>query len=106
MDRSGSMSGEKIKLCKETLLFSAKQLHSKDRLAVVAYDNDVTIPLDLCNMDQRGKELAARAIQRIECGGSTDLCAGLLRGVDIIESNQSNNGQVCSVLLLTDGFVS
>jgi hypothetical protein len=66
MDRSGSMSGDKLRLCKETLNFTIKQLHSKDRLAVVAYDNEVSTPLDLCNMDTRGKELAKRAVQRIE----------------------------------------
>lgn len=105
MDRSGSMSGDKLRLCKETLNFTIKQLHSKDRLAVVAYDNEVITPLDLCYMDPRGKELATRAVQKIECGGSTDLCAGLLRGVEIIQKNPTTSGQVSSVLLLTDGFV-
>lgn len=62
IDRSGSMSGDKLRLCKETLNFTIKQLHSKDRLAVVAYDNTVTTPLDLCYMDSRGKELVSTAV--------------------------------------------
>eukprot|EP01124_Arcella_intermedia_P016757 TRINITY_DN23366_c0_g1_i1.p1 TRINITY_DN23366_c0_g1~~TRINITY_DN23366_c0_g1_i1.p1 ORF type:complete len:451 (-),score=103.01 TRINITY_DN23366_c0_g1_i1:34-1386(-) len=104
IDRSGSMQGDKIELVKETLKFVAKQLHDKDNLSIVIYDNEVDTILDPTNMDSQGKERAQMVISKIFVRGGTDLCAGLLRGLDVIQGNPIN--EVASVLLFTDGHVN
>jgi hypothetical protein len=49
------MAGEKMKLVKETMDFVISQLSASDRLAVVAYDNVMEVPLELQNMNESGK---------------------------------------------------
>jgi uncharacterized protein YegL len=55
VDRSGSMSGEKINLVRETLQFVVTQLTSTDRMGIVVYDDVVEVSLVLTGMDDAGK---------------------------------------------------
>eukprot|EP01123_Difflugia_compressa_P010859 TRINITY_DN409_c0_g1_i3.p1 TRINITY_DN409_c0_g1~~TRINITY_DN409_c0_g1_i3.p1 ORF type:complete len:471 (+),score=75.26 TRINITY_DN409_c0_g1_i3:63-1475(+) len=105
IDRSGSMGGLKIELVKETLKFIVRQLKSKDKMSIVIYDHDVEIVYPLTEMDLSAKEKANRAITQICSRGSTDLCAGLLTGIDVINKRESKN-DVASVLLFTDGLAN
>jgi len=103
IDRSGSMSGPKLQLSKETLNFTIRQLQAKDRLAIVSYDHAVAVDLGLTQMDQKGKELAVTAVAKIRAGGSTDLCAGMLKGLELVKETGESLSSVSSVLLMTDG---
>jgi uncharacterized protein with von Willebrand factor type A (vWA) domain len=38
VDQSGSMSGEKMALLKQTLVYITEQLHDLDRLAIISFD--------------------------------------------------------------------
>lgn len=64
------MAGEKLKLVKETMHFVVKQLTDLDRLGVIAYDDSVTISLELTNMNANGKQKATDAINSIYDGGT------------------------------------
>lgn len=44
-----------MRLVKETLNFVVSQLTKADRLAIVAYDNVMEVPLELQNMSDQGK---------------------------------------------------
>jgi hypothetical protein len=105
IDRSGSMSGEKISLVHETLKFVVKQLKATDRLGFVAYDNEVNVPLPLTEMTSQGKEKALAAINGITARGSTNLCGGLLKGLELIEQRTRSN-EVTAILLCTDGLTN
>eukprot|EP00118_Oscarella_pearsei_P016617 m.160683 g.160683 ORF g.160683 m.160683 type:complete len:582 (+) comp38777_c0_seq15:74-1819(+) len=103
IDKSGSMSGEKIKLVKETLHFVVDQLKETDRLGLVTYDTNVYNDFPLTVMDRSGRKKAHAAIGKIHDGSSTNLCGGLERGLILIERLGANKKDVSSVLLMTDG---
>lgn len=82
VDRSGSMSGERLQLVQRTLAFVVRELTAKDEFGIVAYDDTISEPLTLTRMDAAGKHIAQAAIQALEAGGCTDLSGGLLAGID------------------------
>ncbi|CAK4182063.1 unnamed protein product [Aphanomyces euteiches] len=107
LDRSGSMAGAKLALCKKTMEFLAQQLTAQDRVALVSYDTHVTTDLALTKMTAEGKAFLSQRVQAIQAGSMTNLSGGLLAGVDAVQQpNRADNGEpnpVKSVLLLTDG---
>jgi len=105
IDRSGSMSGEKLKLVLQTLAFVIRQLQSKDKLSVVTYDDHVAVTLNLTHMTQDGKNTGNQKIKAIRAGNSTDLCSGLLQGIQVFKSRNDKN-EVSSLLLFTDGLAN
>jgi len=105
IDRSGSMEGEKIRLVQETLRFMIDQLKASDSLALVLYSDQVNTALQLTAMDPKGKEQALAAVEQMTAGGCTNLCAGLLTGIDLIKNREKKN-EIASVLLLTDGLAN
>jgi len=105
IDRSGSMEGEKLKLVLQTLAFIVRQLQSKDKLAVVTYDDQVATPLGLTAMTSDGKTIANNKVKSIVAGNCTDLCSGLLAGIKIFNERTTGN-EVSSLLLFTDGLAN
>eukprot|EP01125_Pyxidicula_operculata_P019302 TRINITY_DN698_c1_g3_i2.p1 TRINITY_DN698_c1_g3~~TRINITY_DN698_c1_g3_i2.p1 ORF type:complete len:1226 (-),score=381.44 TRINITY_DN698_c1_g3_i2:32-3709(-) len=100
--RSGSMSGDPIKLVKETLHFMVQQLGDEDQFGIVSFGSDSTVELHLTYMNNGGKTRAKSVIDKITISGCTNLSDGLFDGIKLI--NGSNNlDNIKSVLLLTDG---
>ncbi|KDO35212.1 hypothetical protein SPRG_00058 [Saprolegnia parasitica CBS 223.65] len=110
LDRSGSMSGSKLELCKQTLDFLAHELSPHDRVSLVTYDTYVTTNLRLTKMTQAGKSLLAAKVQGVHAGSCTNLSGGLLAGLEEVQSSsRPDHGEpnpVQSVLLLTDGLAN
>src|SRR5262245_54108748 len=73
LDRSGSMSGDKIRLAKAAVQASLARLHPSDRFSVVTYDDqiDVVWPGSVATAEARSATLARLA--EIDARGSTDL---------------------------------
>ena len=86
MDRSGSMSGQKMMLMKQTLnlLVTRSGLQAQDKLGIVVFDHDVQILLPLTSMDQAGRLKAKAAIDAVYVGGSTNLSGGLMQGLQLL----------------------
>lgn len=105
LDRSGSMSGEKIRLVKEAVCQGIDRLASGDRFAVVVYDDviDVVAPSTLATTDARRRALEALAA--IDARGTTNLAEGWLRGAEQVAAHLEAEG-VNRVLLLTDGLAN
>jgi len=105
LDRSGSMSGEKIRLAKLALQESLARLHDDDRFAIVVYDEviDVVFPTTLATPDAR--RAALNRLNEIDARGSTNLGEGWLRGCEQVASALSAEG-VNRTLLLTDGLAN
>ena len=105
LDRSGSMSGDKIRLAQEAAVAALRRLDPRDRFTVVAFDDRIDVVVPSTTATSPAVEDAARAIQGIAARGSTDLCGGWLRGCEQV-------GQVLAadvvnrVLLLTDGLAN
>jgi Mg-chelatase subunit ChlD len=111
LDVSGSMDGEKLNLVKKTIHFLLTHLTSSDRLALVAFDSNVSTPLKLTYMDSRGKADAAAACDRLRAGSCTNLSGGLFAGIDIMKNRParlvaSSKPEIASLLLLTDGLMN
>ncbi len=102
IDRSGSMSGDKLKQAKQAALGLIERLSARDRVALVQYDDSAQILLPSTNMDPTGKARASAAIANIYDGGGTNLHDGMMLGVREVMSVASP-GALRRVILLSDG---
>ena len=64
LDVSGSMSGKKIELCKDTLNLILKYLLPKDKITMRP-DTDVTRCFDLLPMDDRNKQRYESTVKKL-----------------------------------------
>lgn len=105
IDRSGSMSGGKLRLAKEAVRDAIGRLAADDRFSIVMYDDhvDVVMPGTLATPEARHE--AMRRLEPIEPRGSTDLGGGWLQGCEQVALGQVAEG-VNRVLLLTDGLAN
>jgi Ca-activated chloride channel family protein len=104
IDRSGSMSGEKMEQAKEALQFILRQLGEKDRFSIVDFD-DVVDVLDFSLLPVSGRNIqdASRYVDQLYARGNTDIERALTTGLDILaESKEREAAKV--VVFLTDGL--
>ena len=106
IDRSGSMGGGKLDLVKKTLHFVVSQLTPKDRLSLVVYDDSVDLVFNLTYVTPENKQDIESKIDEVHTRGSTNLCGGLLKGMQEIMLRSGAKADVASVLLLTDGLAN
>jgi Ca-activated chloride channel homolog len=103
LDRSGSMSGDKIHHARSAAALVAGRLYPEDVISVVAFDDHVeTVAEPGTGAEQ--SELT-RAIRGIDTRGMTNLSGGWLRGRELVASRQTTGG-VNRILLLTDGLAN
>jgi len=95
-----------MKMLHKTVELLINHMSSTDKLSLVSYDDRVEVVLGLSKMDASGKKNALTALRNIEARGSTDLCAGLMQGLDVLSGRTTNKNEVSSVLLMTDGLVN
>jgi Ca-activated chloride channel homolog len=103
IDRSGSMSGQKIEYARQAACYAVQQLLSTDRVSVVIYDDvvETLVPSTLV-VD---KAHITRKIQRIEARNMTALHAGWERGGSEV-AQYFNPEQLNRVILLSDGLAN
>lgn len=108
IDRSGSMTGEKLARAREAASFVVRHLTSVDRVSVVAYDDTVTVVAPGTALTPQAKTDLLARIARIESGGSTNLSGGWLTGCQEVARHQSEVGDrmLHRTLLLTDGLAN
>ncbi len=102
LDRSGSMSGDRLAAAREALTALVDRLDPRDRFGVVVFDDrvDVVVPAGAV-VDKRALKAA---IAGVAARGSTDLSAGYLRGLQ--EARRVARGDVARVLLVSDGHAN
>src|SRR6266511_313727 len=100
IDRSGSMAGRKLEVARECAAFLVRRLGPADRLAVVAYDDQVTLVAPLATLD---RPALLAAIAAIRPGNSTNLSGGWLKGMEQLQ--RAGDGPR-KVLLLSDGLAN
>ena len=106
IDRSGSMGGGKLDLVKKTLHFVVSQLTPKDRLCLIVYDNTVDLIFNLTYVTPENKQDIETKIDKVHTRGCTNLCGGLLKGMQEIILRTGEQANIASVLLLTDGLAN
>jgi Ca-activated chloride channel family protein len=105
VDRSGSMSGEKLHLAKLAVEQSIGRLHDDDRFAIVAYDNEVDVVFGAAAATHEARRTALARLGEIDARGTTDLGSGWMRGCEQVALQLSEAG-VNRCLLLTDGLAN
>ena len=100
LDRSGSMSGDKIVKAREAACEAIRRLDAKDIVSVVAYDNrsEVVVPAQYVTE----KEAIIARINSIQPCGSTALFDGVSAGAAELKKFKGKC-EISRVLLLSDG---
>jgi Ca-activated chloride channel family protein len=103
LDRSGSMSGAKLKAARQAAIYAVEQLLPQDRISITVFDDHVqTIVPSTLATDKGG---IIRHIKSIESGGSTALHTAWLEGSIQVSEYLDVRG-LNRVLLLTDGLAN
>src|SRR5205823_8521287 len=85
LDRSGSMSGKKIEQARNALKFVLGNLRDDDTFNVIAYDDRVeTFRPELQRYEEKARAEAARFVENIREGGSTNIDAALKAALGMI----------------------
>lgn len=103
LDRSGSMSGEKLEKAKEAAIMAINRLSSRDIVSVITYESTVNVLLPATRVTD--KEAIQERIASITAGGRTALFAGVSKGAAEIAKFIDRN-QVNRLILLSDGLAN
>jgi Ca-activated chloride channel family protein len=103
IDRSGSMSGAKLRAARQAAIYAVEQLLPQDRISVTVFDNTVQtiVPSTLAT----DKSSIISRIQRIDTGGTTALYDGWYQGGIQVSQHLDPRG-LNRVLLVTDGLAN
>jgi Ca-activated chloride channel family protein len=104
IDRSGSMSGEKIEKAKEAALEVLRHLSSDDIFSLVAYESGVQTLVPAQPVGN-GRAIE-RAIRSIRAGGNTALFAGVSQGASEVRRYYECGRYVNRIVLLSDGLAN
>jgi Ca-activated chloride channel family protein len=105
LDRSGSMQGEKLRNVQRAAGHVLDLLDERDRLAVVAYDDQVNLLAASAPVTAALRGDLKRRIDGLRPGGWTDLSGGWLTGCREVADHLAAQG-VNRALLLTDGLAN
>lgn len=98
IDRSGSMSGQKLEAAKESARATTEVLSPQDLISVVAFDQQPTTIVRLQRASNRMR--ISSDIGRLSAGGGTDIRPALREAHEIL---QTANAKVKHIILLSDG---
>jgi uncharacterized protein YegL len=102
LDTSGSMSGERIELLKETMTASAGSLRAGDVVSVVTWSSSQHVPLDRHVVTGPFDPKLVSVIESLSAGGSTDFHGGLTRAYALANETYMKDG-INRVVLISDG---
>jgi Ca-activated chloride channel family protein len=103
IDRSGSMSGDKIAFAKKAAQFVVDNLQAEDRVSIVQYDDQIEVVSPAGPVGDKAE--LRRRIEIIAARNMTNLSGGLLAGYEQAESTKADR-YVNRVLLLSDGLAN
>ena len=103
IDRSGSMSGEKIADAKNAAIHVIQQLQRNDIVSVITYSDSVEVLIPATKVADK-KNLIQR-IRRIGSNGNTALFAGVSKGAAEIRKF-TDKERINRVILLSDGLAN
>jgi hypothetical protein len=105
LDISGSMSGRKLDLCKETLALLLRELGAQDRFGLVTFENDAQVVISPRKMTKETKENAVAKIKNIRATGCTNLSGGIGLAAQELQAIESPH-EVRTIFVLTDGHAN
>ncbi|MFO0426873.1 MAG: VWA domain-containing protein [Planctomyces sp.] len=99
IDRSSSMTGEKLVMAKAAAQSAVELLGSKDQIAVVAFNDETTVVSELQQVVDGNR--ISENIADISAGGGTNLYPAMARAYEILVAAKA---RLKHVILLTDGI--
>ena len=104
LDKSGSMTGEKIAQLKQAFGEIVDQLPEDDRFGIIMFDSHITVYTDeLIDASEENKEDAKNYLNGISAGGSTNLNDGLEKALGMLTYSES---RAPIIVMLTDGLAN
>jgi len=103
LDRSGSMSGHKLRKAKEAAKMAIGRLSDRDIVSVVAYNHNVDVLVPATRI--RDRHEIYRRIDRLSASGNTALFAGVSKGSYEVRKFMDDN-YMNRVILLSDGLAN
>jgi Ca-activated chloride channel family protein len=101
VDRSGSMSGEKMEQARDALKFVLNNLHEGDTFNIVAYDSEVeSFRPELEKFNEETRLAATGFINGLFAGGTTNIDGALSRALGMLQDDD----RPTYVIFLTDGL--
>lgn len=104
LDKSGSMSGEKIRKARDAAIEFVDRLAPSDIVSVVAYDSTVSVLVPATRVSTDKSSIIA-GIRRLEAGGNTALFGGVSKGAAEVRKFLDRE-YVNRVVLLSDGLAN
>ncbi len=101
IDRSGSMGGQKIEICKSAAIGTAELLSKKDFLGVVAFDSSAHWVAPLQRLSSAGS--ITSQIASLSAGGGTNVQPGMVAAQQALSKVQARRKHM---IVLTDGHTS
>ncbi|MEI6290186.1 MAG: VWA domain-containing protein [Chloroflexota bacterium] len=105
LDRSGSMSGEKLAYVKKAASYVVDMLQEQDFISVVTFDDKVDVLSQSASAAAHTKTETQARLAKVRSGGSTNLSGGWFEGCKEI-ANTAVAGTINRSLLLTDGLAN
>lgn len=99
IDKSGSMAGEKIAMCREAAAEAVRVLGPRDHIGVVAFDGAAQWLVPMRPVEQRQAAIR-RQILRLQADGGTDMFPGMRDGFVAL---QAVDAAVKHMIVLSDG---
>ena len=98
LDRSGSMRGQKIEICKSAAIATIELLSAKDYVGVVAFDSQARWIVPLARVKSKGT--IRQRVSTINSGGGTNIYPGMSIGREALTRVKT---KVKHMIVLTDG---
>lgn len=108
LDRSGSMSGEKIRLVKEAVTVALGHLDDHDQVSLVTFDSEVEVVQPLARATSGTRADLHSALAHVDARGTTYLSGGWLSGCQQLAMSPPGvtGARIQRALLLTDGLAN
>lgn len=100
LDRSGSMSGSKLKFAIRSICKVIKHLSPNDIFHLVTYDDKIETPI--INGDLSDKATLKKTVKAIRTGGSTNIGDALTKAASLFDDNVPTNF-MRRIYLFSDG---
>jgi len=105
LDRSGSMSGEKMEQAIQAAEVAVGRLGSRDMVSIIIYDDQVDTLVSSQLATREGLASIKSKLRRITARGNTAIYAGLNQAAAELRRHQ-DNGYINRMILLSDGLAN
>ena len=103
VDVSGSMSGNKIQLVKESLNYLVNKMNKTDNFALITFSSNAQLVHNLTKMTSANKTKLLNDINNLYASGNTNIYSALEIALGLLKHDYLSGERVASMILLSDG---